>query len=280
MRTYASFWSDLNSVFRLGAVALVCTVLSTAHAAGDWSSSLQARDINGDGVVDAYYDTSLDVTWLANLTASAGSAGDLVWTNDTTPYVSTDPAEPFRSGLAIPYTYTGPGGAYTKYAYADGLMTHANAVSWAAALDVYGVKGWRLPSAMDIGSPGCVAGEADCGGNLDLTRSELAHLFYVTLGNSASGQYDTVKPDLGPFQRNNLYLSPGAELRSYIFFTDQAGFLFKTLNGHQIAGDVSSEFATWAVRSGDVPSVPENATFLMMLIGLLSLALMRRSLHH
>lgn len=33
---------------------------------GTWQTTLQARDINRDGVVDAYYDTALNTTWLAN----------------------------------------------------------------------------------------------------------------------------------------------------------------------------------------------------------------------
>lgn len=261
---------------RLGAAALIGSVMTSAQAAGDWASTLQARDINGDGTVDAYYDTSLNVTWLAVVNASAGSAGDLVWTNDTTAYVSTDPSVPIRSGLAVPYTYVGPGSSFTKYAYGDGLMTQVKASNWASTLDVHGVTGWRLPSATDVGSPGCVAGELDCGSNLDLTQSELAHLFYVTLGNHASEQYATVQPDLGPFKRNNLHLSAGADLRSYVFFTNQVGFAFNTLNGYQIAGDSGSELAAWAVRSGDVPSVPESGTFSLMAVGLFSLIMTRR----
>lgn len=33
---------------------------------GTWETTLQARDINGDGVADAYYDTALNITWMAN----------------------------------------------------------------------------------------------------------------------------------------------------------------------------------------------------------------------
>ena len=261
---------------QLGTVAMIGSAMASAHAAGDWASTLQARDINGDGTVDAYYDTALDVTWLAVVNASAGSAGDLVYTNDTTPYVSTDSAVPFRSGVAVPYTYTGPGSSYTKYAYGDGLMTQANAANWAATLDVHGVTGWRLPSAADVGTPGCVSGESDCGANLDLSQSELAHMFYVTLGNSASGQYATVQPDLGPFKRNNVHVIGGAELRSYLFLTNQVGFAFNTLNGHQITVDATGEWAAWAVRSGDVPSVPESGTFSLMAVGLFLLGFARR----
>lgn len=33
---------------------------------GTWETTLQARDINGDSEVDAYYDTELNITWLAD----------------------------------------------------------------------------------------------------------------------------------------------------------------------------------------------------------------------
>lgn len=33
---------------------------------GDWESTLQGRDLDGDGTSDAYYDTALDISWLAN----------------------------------------------------------------------------------------------------------------------------------------------------------------------------------------------------------------------
>ena len=54
----------------LCAAALSALCLPPVHAAavpgqGTWETTLQARDINHDGTVDAYYDTALDVSWLA-----------------------------------------------------------------------------------------------------------------------------------------------------------------------------------------------------------------------
>lgn len=42
--------------------------LPSVHAAavtgqGTWETTLQARDLDGNGVTDAFYDTSLDITW-------------------------------------------------------------------------------------------------------------------------------------------------------------------------------------------------------------------------
>ena len=97
--------------------ALLVTAFS-AHAVpipgrGTWESTLQARDINSDGTVDAYYDTALDITWLANANAGAGSVFDNGSSNS------------------------------------DGKMTWASAQAWVAALDVHGVTGWRLPVRPD-----------------------------------------------------------------------------------------------------------------------------------
>lgn len=77
---------------------------------GTWETTLQTRDINGVGVVDAYYDTRLNITWLANMNAGAGSAFD--------------------------------NGASTT----DGRMTWGNAVAWAASGLMEFGGGWRLPT--------------------------------------------------------------------------------------------------------------------------------------
>ena len=42
---------------------------------GTWETTLQARDFNGDSVIDAYYDTALNITWLADWNAT----GTMTW---------------------------------------------------------------------------------------------------------------------------------------------------------------------------------------------------------
>ena len=128
---------------------------------GTWETTLQARDINGDGVADAFYDTVLNVTWLADANAAAGTIYD-------------------SSG-------------YTTAT--DGKMTWLDAKAWAANLSVYGLAGWRLPTMVDTGTSGCVAfanSGTDCGYNVQTISadgrtvySEMAHLYYLTLGNKA-----------------------------------------------------------------------------------------------
>ncbi len=98
--------------------ALFCTVAVSAPFAsnaapiagrGTWETTLQARDINGDGVVDAYYDTSRNVTWLADAKAIRGTVFD------------------------------------DGYRLADGEATYASGQAWLDGLNVYGVTGWGYP---------------------------------------------------------------------------------------------------------------------------------------
>ena len=99
------------------AAASACSAALAAPVPGQgtWETTLQSRDINGDGTVDAWYDTVLGISWLADANAGAGSAFD--------------------------------DGADTT----DGDMSWSSAVAWAAGLNVHGVSGWRLP-VMDAGS--------------------------------------------------------------------------------------------------------------------------------
>jgi hypothetical protein len=99
---------------RLAAGATILLAMAAAQAQpiagrGTWETTLHARDINGDSVVDAYFDSVQNITWLANANAGAGSVFD------------------------------------DGYAAGDGRMTWSSANAWAQGLDVHGVTGWRLP---------------------------------------------------------------------------------------------------------------------------------------
>ena len=68
--------------WRTAAVVSLLVAASTATFAvavpgrGTWETTLFARDINGDGVVDAYYDAVNNNTWLANAKAIKGTSFD------------------------------------------------------------------------------------------------------------------------------------------------------------------------------------------------------------
>lgn len=90
--------------------AALATALAMLLTAASAQAALQARDADGDGLADGYYDTTLGITWLAQANAAAGSAQD--------------------DGLST----------------SDGLLTWAAAQAWVAGLSVAGTGGWRLPT--------------------------------------------------------------------------------------------------------------------------------------
>jgi hypothetical protein len=95
----------------------------------------------------AYYDDSLDITWVAdaNLAQTSGydTDGWLTW-DDANAYVAS-----LNSGSYL------------------------------------GVSSWRLPNWIDTSTPGCnfTYDGSDCGYNSDTATGELASLYYDTLGN-------------------------------------------------------------------------------------------------
>ena len=110
-------------ILRLLATLFACSVpmcITTAADAvggsgqGTWKTTLQGRDLDGNTVTfEAYYDTTLDITWLADTNAAAGSV-------------------------------------YDTFSPGSGRLTWADAKAWTASLDINGVNGWRLPSVSPI----------------------------------------------------------------------------------------------------------------------------------
>lgn len=248
---------DLRS-FVGGTMIVVAALTGGAQAAtilgqGTWETTLQPRDLNGAGVADAFYDTILDITWLrdANL---------------------------------------------------NGQQSWADATSWASALTIGGVSGWRLPAMVDTGAPGCdfaLLG-TDCGQNVQtkdgsLTKyspgqtvySEMAHLFYVTLGNKsqcapadygcpARYQAGWGLTNIGAFL--NLQGTSGSDYWSNLLEPERgAAWSFRYWDGSQ------QNYYTWfspkyamVVRSGDVLQVPEPKTYIFLLAGLASMVVVMR----
>ena len=193
-------------------------------------AALQARDLNGDTNADAYYDTVLDITWLKDANFASTSGFD-----------------------------------------ADGKMTWANATSWAAGLDVFGVGGWRLPSTTDLGTPGCdfslPPGGTDCGYKVSPASSEMAHMFYVTLGNKGFDDAGYGLANAGPF----VNLSPTGIYWSETTAATTGGtaaWMFWQQFGYQEPNLKSNENYAWAVHSGDVAAVPEAPSYVLLLAGL------------
>ncbi len=252
----------MNTVLKniTGAALLSVGLLSTANAA------LVGRLAATPGGTDyqAYYDNVLDITWLADANAGAGSS--------------------FDDGFSA----------------TDGRMFWQSAVDWAASLNVSGVTGWRLPTVTPINGSSFNTsftndGSTDRSHNISRpgtdfagsTASELAHMFYNTLGNTSGfsvlGVLDNSCPagttlclvNTGPFDnlQNRSYWI-GTEFASN---TDEA-WEFRMSNGAQNTDSKNFEdYFAWAVHSGDVSAVPVPAAAWLFGSGLLAmLGLARR----
>jgi uncharacterized protein (TIGR03382 family) len=238
------------------AAATFCS--ATAQAA------LVARSLDGDATTaEAYYDTTLGITWM-------------------------------RDSLHLSRAL---GLAASTFNQAD-AQAHVAALNGNATLN-YGFGNWRLPAAPGvhtIGGAGCQTGfngSTDCGSNVDVASSELAHLFHATLGNisqrDASGAFrpgtsgvDFGLVDDGDFIDLNpaRYWSGEASFR-LIFGIPQAGHvLFNLGDGSQSVTASSTLAHAWLVHDGDIGSavgeVPLPGTLGLAALGLALLARRRR----
>ena len=132
-----------------------------------------------------------------------------------------------------------------------GRVNWQTAKDWAAGLNVGGVTGWRLPTALNTDLTG------PCWGR-NCTGSELGHLYYTVGGLTfGPGQNITSSAYLSSFvsnMQNGLYWS-GTEVAPNPRFA----WLFDANIGIQMSLHKGYSSFAWAVRDGDVgvPAVPE-----------------------
>lgn len=174
---------------------------------------------------------------------------------------------------------------------ADGEMDWAAAVEWAASLSYYDsvrnvtYTDWRLPMMVDTGAPGCDIGSdfwnssgTDCGFDVQTydpgtgqVYSELAHLYYISLGNTkrqfVNGQ------TLGGFINSGPFINV-LDGDVYWFGLEYAPEPSRAWNftmwwGFQEDNLKDAPWSAWAVRSGDVTvPIPEPETSVLMLAAL------------
>lgn len=227
----------------IGAIAL-CAMSASAHAA------LLGRDLDGNAATyEAYYDTVLDITWLAD------------------------------ANLAVTNTF-GVGGI-SSVPGNEGWMSWDTANTWIAAMNAasyLGIDSWRLPAMVDIDNDGCLDNLAmngtDCGYNVVSVgpdASEMASLFYDTLGNLAFFDTNGVQqlPVLG-IQNTGPFVNLGSALYWYGLETtsnppladlaapDNAWYFGMPSGGQRPTGKNAS-YRAWAVFDGDVTVVPVPA---------------------
>jgi hypothetical protein len=197
----------------------------------------------------AFYDTVLNVTWLAN------------------------------ANLAQTETFGVEG------IKESGFMTRDKSFEWIAAMNTasyLGVNDWRLPTWTDSGPTGCDFSYSgtDCGWNADTSTGEMASLFYDTLGNLAL--YDTA----GNFPQSGYGLTnsgPFANIQSYYYWADtesasdpSEAWYFHLNFGSQNDAKKDLNRNAWAVRSGDIAAVPIPAAAYLFASGLAILGWFRR----
>lgn len=145
---------------------------------------------------------------------------------------------------------------------ANGSMKWDTAISWVAAMNsanYLGFGDWNLP-ATPVPDSSCTNGNSlpDARG-LDCTGSEMGHLFNVE-GVTATA------PDLFSNIQSDFYWS----------VTDgdpspASAWLFSFDDGSQATSFKSFRYSTWAVRPGDVSTVPVPATAWLFGSGLICL---------
>jgi len=235
---------------------------------GTAQAALQGRDLNGSiDSFEAYYDTDLNITWLADATLAATNT----------------------FGVSEIYNYS------TSYFGWKGLMTWSTANSWFSAMNAasyLGYSDWRMPTTGPVNGTSMSynlsnIGETDYGYSMGApgtpyagsTGSEMAFLFYNELGNKAQCNLDTSTTlschssqlpselaNTGPFTNLQAgYYWSGTE---YEPSPDYAwGFLFES--GYQnYFSKEGNLLSTMVVRDGDIAAVPEPETYAMLLAGL------------
>ena len=232
----------MNFVRALLAVATMLVGATSVHAQavpgqGTWETTLLGRDIN--------------------LNAVAATSTSAVYLYDTTLNVTW---------LRNANVSAGNGNG--------GLMDWATANNWADTLvtgsGATAISTWRLPT---VNFAGCIA--SNCGWNAATSSSEMASLFFSTLGNRS--EFDINGNSQAGFGLTNV--GSFQNLQSYVYWsgTEQAfdansAWLFSFNIGFQTADPKSWQLNAMAVHSGDVGSpvspVPEPETYAMLLAGL------------
>jgi len=227
-------------------------ILVLAAAMGLSGAGQAALHDRGSGLI---YDDVLNITWLQDAN-----------------YAKTS----LYSGATSSIFWSGTPGA----------MTWENAKNWADQLVYGGYSDWRLPSVMPVNGSEfnydySSDGTTDVGFNNTSANSELAHLFYVTLGNvgqeiptggyGGCGITTSCWTHLGPF--TNLGTLWGEDYPAYWTATASGRnpntvWAFDGFGGYQTDTNATNGVFAWAVRDGDVAAVPEPETYALMLAGL------------
>lgn len=227
------------------ACAISCVPFSV-HAVGvpgqgTWETTLQGRDLDGNAsTLEAYYDTVLDITWLADAIA-AGIAMPWMDANAWAAGLNVSGITGWRLPINTPIN----GATYDTTLSTDGTTDLGFATS----------AGWVDGSGTPV--------------------SEMGHMYYVTLGNLSicdpTLPWCTLQPggglsNTGPFSNllGSTYWS-GSVLDSTLVWD------FDFDQGEQGTNVKSPLFFAWAVHDGDVGTIPLPPAIWLFGSGLLGL---------
>jgi hypothetical protein len=234
-----------RAIYAFGLAALGLSTIAPAamiSGQGTWETTLQGRDLDGNlATVEAYYDTTQNITWLADAnyaqTTGYDADGQMTWNNATTWVTQLNIGG--VTGWRLPTTVDVGNDGETEANFYQGI---------------------------------------DYGFNIT-THSEMSHLFYVTLGDLA--YYDTSGggpfPDRGLTNSGPFAIDSSFAYWSATRFTQTPGrgwWTFNFFSGFQSSDSGLFENQAWAVHSGDVgvPAVPVPAAVWLLLSGIASLA--------
>jgi len=220
------------------ALTLTLTLAGTAHAA------LINR---GGGMI---YDTTQNLTWLAdmNYALTSGYAA----AHGVPPYPTVD----------------------TNAVYTTGGMGWSAAQRWAAGLVYGGYDDWRLPT-LNPSDTSC-QNSRDLGDGSGLqhygtgcTGGELSHLFVVDLGNQEQSVLYTFGDSAEQIANQALFKN----LHAFSYWSGTAfapdpglAWYFHANSGSQLNHAVSAGFLAIALREGDVATVAEPHSLVLVLL--------------
>jgi len=233
---------------------ILMSCLASGLFSGGAHAALQGRDLDGNTVTfEAYYDTESDLTWLADAnyakTSGYHATGSMTWYE----------ANAWADGLS----------------FSDGVRTYDN---WRLA-DVNPVNGVSFNYAPSLNGTTDRAYNVSAPGSLyaGSQGSELAYLFYNTLGNVSlcnpvKSNFACVGPQPG---WDDLQSGPFANVQRQLYWTGTSyapdpgtAWDFDFWAGSQTSNLKGAGNLAWAVMDGDVAAIPEPETWAMFIAGL------------
>ena len=225
----------MGTIFCLLAPGMSPVSAAAVSGQGTWETTLRARDLDSNPLsIEAYYDTTLDITWVvdANLAFTSGydADGRMAWTdaNDWASNLSINGVTGWRLPTVSPLN----GASFDVNRSTDGSTDNGTATTTTVGTD----GGWRDASNNPV--------------------SEMGHMFYVTLGNL--GRCDptlpwcTIQPGWGLVNTGPFTITQLSNYWSDTQWDGSSSWDFNINSGSQNLNSSVQNFHAWAVHDGDV----------------------------